>query len=158
MRNRDAQRVDGPFDVRVDHQVELFVRDVKDRVATVYARVRAHAVDSAEALDRGLDRRNDVGFRAGVPVHEEDLGTVADERPGRFVVDVHENDVPAVGVKLPYRSGADAGGAARDEECLAGHKDASCKYIRDTSILGAHVSRSTSQKRETPEKSGVSRE
>lgn len=115
------QGIDRAVDVRLDHQIELLVGNVENRVAAVDARIGKDAVQRAEAGDGSLDRPADVSPHAGVAFGEEQpLGAVQllHKRLGRLRVDIHKADVPAFGDKFPYGGGADSGRTSGDENGL----------------------------------------
>ncbi len=104
--------IDRAVDIGLDHQIELLVGDVEDRVAAVDARIGKDTVQRAEPSNGILDRPADVTPRAGVALGEEQsIGAVQliHESMGRLGVDVHKADIPALGDKLPYGGGSDSG-------------------------------------------------
>ena len=107
-----TQGINRAVNIRLNHQIELLVGDVEDRVATVDARIGKDAVQRAELGDGILDRPAYVTPRAGVALGEEQsIGSVQliHESMGRLGVDVHKADIPALGDKLPYGGGSDSG-------------------------------------------------
>ena len=106
------QGINRAVNIRLNHQIELLVGDVEDRVATVDARIGKDAVQRAELGDGILDRPADVTPRAGGALGEEQsIGAVQliHESIGRLGVDVHKADIPALGDKFPHGGGADSG-------------------------------------------------
>ena len=106
------QGVDRTVNIRLDHQIELLVGDVEDRVATVDTRIGKNAVQRAEFGDGILDRPADVTPRAGVALGEEQsIGAVqfVHKRMGCLRVDIHKADVPALGDEFPDGGGSDSG-------------------------------------------------
>lgn len=114
-----AQGVDGAVDVGLYHEVEFFVGDVEQGVATVDAGVCHYAVQLAEAGDGGFHSLADVGTGAGVAFDKEQAVGFTDaalQLLGGEGVDVHKADVPAFVDELHDGSGSNAGGAAGDKQ------------------------------------------
>lgn len=106
------QGIDRAVNIRLDHQIELLVGNVEDRVAAVDTRIGKDAVQRAELGDGILDRPADVTPRAGVALGEEQsIGAVQliHESMGRLGVDIHKADVPALGDEFPDGGGSDSG-------------------------------------------------
>lgn len=83
MRHGRAQRVDRPLDVGVDHQIELFVGDVKQRIAAMNAGIGDDRIESAERLNRFAHGRCDLILAADVAVHIEHCLRLHDADCGR---------------------------------------------------------------------------
>ena len=116
-----TQGINRAVNIRLNHQIELLVGNVEDRVAAVDTRIGKDAVQRAELGDGIPDRPADVALRAGVALGEEQsIGAVQllHESKGCLGVDVHKADIPALGDKLPYGGGSDSGGAAGNKDCL----------------------------------------
>lgn len=115
------QGVDRAVDICLDHQVELLVGDVENRVAAVDTRIGKDAVQGAEPYDGCLDRAADVAPRAGIAFDEEQpLGAVqlVRKRVGRLRVDIHKADVPALGDEFSHGGGSDSGRTSGNKDGL----------------------------------------
>ena len=73
MRHRLAERVHRTVDIGLDHQIQLLVRNVQQRVAAMDARVGHHAVQPAEPLHGFLDSTMDVSTVPGIARHKNQL-------------------------------------------------------------------------------------
>ena len=113
MGQRRTNGVDRPFQVHVDHLLDVLQRLLAERVVRADARVRDDDVETAETIDGLRDRRLDLPDVPHVAAQPERLGKTEIATAPRG-----ESDLHALGRKQTTHRRADAGARSGDERNL----------------------------------------